>query len=154
VFVSLLIIITFIDLDTYLIPDVLSVSGILIGWIASFATPRLAWWDSLVGILLGGGFFYAIAVAYRALRKQDGLGGGDIKLLAMIGAFTGWPGALFTVLASSLVGTTMGAVIMLRSKRGLATMIPFGPFLALGAVSYLLWGEAFYVWYLDHFIVR
>ncbi len=149
--VAILIIITFIDLDTYIIPDVFSLSGILLGLGLSFFTPRLTWLDSLIGIVAGGGFFYLIAVGYQAIRRQDGLGGGDIKLLAMIGAFEGWAGVLFTVLTASLVGSLIGAFIMWRSKQGLTAMLPFGPFLALGAVSYLFWGQSFFQWYMQSF---
>jgi leader peptidase (prepilin peptidase) / N-methyltransferase len=147
IFVSLLILITFIDLDTYLIPDTLSVPGIIAGFSFSFFATRLSWVDSLIGIILGGGFFFLIAIGYQYLRHKEGLGGGDIKLLAMIGAFLGWPGVVFTVLAASLVGTLVGMVVMWRSRKGLGTMLPFGPFLAFGALLYLFWGEEFYRWY-------
>lgn len=146
-FVSLLLIITFIDLDTYLIPDVLSLTGIVLGFGASFFTPRLSWLDSLLGIVLGGGFFLVIALGYQYLRHKDGLGGGDIKLLAMIGAFTGWPGVVLTVLASSVVGAVVGLLVMRHKGEGMGAMIPYGPFLAFGAVCYLFWGQAFYHWY-------
>ncbi|MGV8075226.1 MAG: prepilin peptidase [Syntrophobacteraceae bacterium] len=149
--VSLLVIITFIDLDTYLIPDVLSLPGILMGFGLSFVTPRFDWFDSLLGILIGGGFFFLIAVGYKLLRRQEGLGGGDIKLLAMIGAFLGWCGVGFTVLMASCIGTLVGLVIMIRSRQGLTAMLPFGPFLALGAISYLFWGQSFIRWYLHLF---
>lgn len=151
-FVSLLVIITFIDLDTLLIPDLLSLSGIALGFAASFISLRLSWLDSLLGILLGGGFFYLIAVGYHYFRHQEGLGGGDIKLLAMIGAFLGLPGVMFTVLAASVVGTVVGLVMMRRSRKGMATMLPFGPFLSLGAVCYLFWGERFFAWYFAEFL--
>jgi leader peptidase (prepilin peptidase) / N-methyltransferase len=147
-FVSLLIVIAFIDLDTYLIPDVLSISGVVAGFALSFLTPRLTWWDSLLGIFLGGGFLYLIAVGYQFVRHQEGLGGGDIKLLGMIGAFVGWPGVVFTVLAASIMGTAVGGVVMWRTRKGLATMLPFGPFLSAGAIAYIFWGEEFYRWYL------
>jgi leader peptidase (prepilin peptidase) / N-methyltransferase len=147
VFASLLILITFIDLDTYLIPDVLSVPGIIAGFAFSFFATRLSWLDSLLGIVLGGAFFFLIAVGYQVLRHKEGLGGGDIKLLAMIGAFVGWPGVVFTVLAASLIGTVVGVVVMWRGRKGLGTMLPFGPFLASGALLYIFWGEEFYRWY-------
>jgi leader peptidase (prepilin peptidase) / N-methyltransferase len=152
VFVSLLILITFIDLDTYLIPDVLSVPGIVVGFAFSFFATRLSWLDSLIGVILGGGFFFLIAIGYQYLRHKEGLGGGDIKLLAMIGAFLGWPGVAFTVLAASLVGTVVGVVIMWRSRKGLGTMLPFGPFLASGALLYLFWGDVFYRWYVGEIL--
>ena len=147
VFVSLLIIITFIDLDTYLIPDVLSLPGMIAGFVCSFFSLRLSWSDSLIGIVLGGGFFYLVAVGFVYLRHKEGLGGGDIKLLAMIGAFLGWPGVVFTVLAASLIGTVAGVVVMWRTRKGLGAMLPFGPFLASGAVLYVFRGDEFYRWY-------
>lgn len=147
-FVFLLILITFIDLDKYLIPDVLSLSGIVAGFVLSFFTPRLTWVDSLVGILLGGGFLYLIAVGYHYFRRKEGMGGGDIKLLAMIGAFVGLPGVVFTVLVASITGTILGIWVMARTRKGLSTMLPFGPFLSLGAVCHLFWGQAFFSWYL------
>jgi len=151
-FVSLLIAITFIDLDTYLIPDVLSLTGIVVGLALSFFTPRLTWLDSLLGVLVGGGIFYLIAIGYQYLRHQEGLGGGDIKLLGTIGAFVGIPGVVFTILVASLVGTSVGLVVMWRSKKGLTTMLPFGPFLSLGAVCHLFWGQSFFQWYMGNFL--
>jgi leader peptidase (prepilin peptidase) / N-methyltransferase len=152
IFVSLLIIITFIDLDTYTIPDVLSVPGMVVGFGFSFFALRLSWLDSLLGIVLGGGSFYLIAVGFQYLRHKEGLGGGDIKLLAMVGAFLGWPGVVFTVLAASLVGTVVGVVVMWQSRKGLDTKVPFGPFLALGAVLYVFWGPEFYRWYVGNIL--
>ena len=147
VFCSLLLIIAMIDLDTGLIPDVLSLSGIVLGFSFSFFTPRLSWLDSLLGILLGGGIFYLIAVGYALIRHTEGLGGGDIKLLAMIGAFMGWGGAAFTILISSVSGMIIALPLMWRYGKGLGASLPFGPFLAFGAVSYIFWGALFYHWY-------
>lgn len=151
-FVSLLILITFIDLDTYTIPNVLSLSGIVAGLALSFFSLRVSWFDSLLGIVLGGGFLYLIAVGYQYLRHQEGLGMGDVKLLGMVGAFLGWPGVLFTVLSGSVVGTLVGGVVMWRSRKGLNTMLPFGPFLSLGAITYLFWGQSFFRWYMETFV--
>lgn len=148
VFISLLIIITFIDLDTYTIPDVLSLPGLVVGFLFSFVSTRLSWSDSLLGILLGGGVLYLIAMGYQILRRQEGLGGGDIKLLGMIGAFVGWPGVVFTILVSSIVGTLVGLPIMWRTRKGMSTMLPFGPFLSLGAVVYIFWGDMLIGWYM------
>ncbi len=146
-FVSALLIIAFIDLDTFTIPDVLSISGIVAGFALSFFTPRLSWIDSLLGILIGGGLFYGIAVGYKFFRRQEGLGGGDVKLLAMIGAFMGWTGVVFTILVASVAGAVVGVIAMKRSGEGMKTMIPFGPFLSLGAVCYIFFGHSFYAWY-------
>ncbi len=147
-FASLLVAITFIDLDTMTIPDVLSLSGVVLGLGTSFFTPRLTWVDSLAGALLGGGFFWLIGAAYHFLRHREGLGGGDVKLLAMIGAFTGVTGVAFTVLAASVSGLLAGLIVMWRTRQGMTAMLPFGPFLALGALAYLFWGDAVFEWYL------
>ena len=149
--VSVLILISFIDLDTYTIPDVLSVSGIVAGFVLSFFSVRLSWLDSFLGVAVGGGLLYLVAYFYQRIRRQDGLGGGDIKLLAMIGAFVGVPGVVFTVLLASVVGSLTGFALMARSRKGLSTMVPFGPFLAFGAVCYLFLGDAFFLWYLSQF---
>ncbi len=151
-FVYGLVAIAFIDLDTYLIPDVLSLSGVVLGFVLSFFTPRLDWIDSLLGILLGGGLFYALAVGYQAVRHQDGLGGGDIKLLGMIGAFLGVSGVLLTIAIASIVGAVVGIIVMKRQKTGLAAMVPFGPFLSLGALVYLFWGQSLIDWYVSSFL--
>lgn len=152
--VSLLLVIAFIDLDTFLIPDSLSLSGIVLGFVASWFTPRLSWTESLLGIVVGGGVLFAIAVLYQYLRKQDGMGGGDIKLLAMIGAFLGSAGVVFTVLASSLIGTLYGMGVMIRSRKQLTTtMIPFGPFLSLGAILYVFYGQRIFDWYFGLWLV-
>lgn len=146
--VSVLVIITFIDLDTYTIPNTLSLGGLIIGVVLSFFSERVSWFDSLLGLLIGGGFLYLIAIGYEFLRHQEGLGMGDVKLMGMIGAFVGWPGVVFTTLAASLLGTLVGGIVMWRSRKGLATMLPFGPFLSIGAVCYLFWGEGLFNWYL------
>jgi leader peptidase (prepilin peptidase)/N-methyltransferase len=146
-FCSLLLIITMIDLDTMEIPDVLSLPGIALGFGASFFTAHLTWLQSLLGIALGGGTFYLIAVIYWLVRHKEGLGGGDIKLLAMIGAFLGWKGVVFTIFSSSVCGILIAVPLMWKAGKDLSSHLPFGPFLALGAVSYLFWGELFYHWY-------
>ena len=89
-----------------------------------------------------------VATGYQLLRKREGMGGGDIKLLAMIGAFLGIPGVIFTLFASSLAGSLAGVLLMFRDKSGGGTRIPFGPFLALAAMSYVFWGQAVISWYL------
>ena len=100
-----------------------------------------------MGIILGGGIFYLIAAVYAFVRHKEGLGGGDIKLLGMIGAFIGWKGVAFTILVSSVSGMIIALPLMWRSGKGLGSTLPFGPFLAFGAISYIFWGELFYHWY-------
>ena len=148
IFFSALLVIIFIDLDTWTIPDVITLPGIVAGVAASFLLPRFNMWQSLLGLLAGGGVLFLVAVGYQLLRKREGMGGGDIKLLAMIGAFLGLPGVIYTLFASSLVGSLAGALLMFRDKSGGGTRIPFGPFLALGAMTYVFWGPALIQWYL------
>ncbi len=151
VFVAALVAITFIDLDHQIIPDVISLPGIPAGFAASFFVPWLSWSDSLIGIVLGGGSLYLVAAGYEILTKKEGMGGGDIKLLAMIGAFLGWQAVLPVIFLSSLIGSLIGVPLMLIKKADGRLAIPFGPFLALGAVIYLLWGRQIVSWYFSFF---
>jgi leader peptidase (prepilin peptidase)/N-methyltransferase len=148
-FVVLLLIITFIDIDYQIIPDVISLPGIPVGFAASFTVSTVTTRASLLGILIGGGILYLIAWGYHLLTKKEGMGGGDIKLLAMIGAFIGWQGVLFTIFLASAVGTLSGVLVMLHQKKGLKLAIPFGPFLSIGAISYVFMGPELISWYFD-----
>jgi leader peptidase (prepilin peptidase)/N-methyltransferase len=143
-----LLVIIFIDLDTFTIPDIITLPGIAAGLGASFLLPRMGILRSAVGLVAGGGILFVVAIGYRLLRKREGIGGGDIKLLAMIGAFLGLPGVIFTLFTSSLVGAFAGFLLMARQKSGGATMIPYGPFLSLGAMGYVFWGPSLIQWYL------
>lgn len=147
-----LIVITFIDLDHQIIPDVISLPGIIVGFLCSFFVPWVSWMDSLLGILVGGGSLLLVAVAYEFLTKKEGMGGGDIKLLAMIGAFLGWQAVFPVIFISSLAGTAVGIPVMIRQKADAKLALPFGPFLAFGALFYLFWGPALIRWYLSFFV--
>lgn len=146
-----LVTITFIDLEHYIIPDVFSLSGIVIGLVGSLLNPERSFWNSVSGVLIGGGFLWAVALIYLYLRKQEGMGGGDIKLLAWIGSVLGWPSVPFVILSSSILGSVVGLIVMSKSKDGLKTVLPFGPFLALGTVIYLLGGYRLAFDYLNLF---
>ncbi len=148
-FVAALLIITFIDIDFQIIPDIISLPGIPLGFAASFAIPGVTYKASLVGILVGGGTLYLIAWGYQLITKKEGMGGGDIKLLGMIGAFIGWQGVLFTIFVASAVGTISGLLVMLHQKKGLKLAIPFGPFLSIGAIAYVFMGSALITWYFN-----
>jgi leader peptidase (prepilin peptidase)/N-methyltransferase len=147
-FVAALIIITVIDLYHQIIPDVISLPGIGVGLLASFLLPQITFFNSLLGVLLGGGSLFLVATGYSWLLKREGMGGGDIKLLAMIGAFLGWKAVILTILLSSLIGSVSGILIMLMKGKDLKFPIPFGPFLSLGAVLSLFYGERMIRWYL------
>ena len=147
-FIAALMVITFIDIDHKIIPDIISLPGIPVGFAAAFIIPGLNYKNSLAGILIGGGSLYAVAWIYTLITKREGMGGGDIKLLAMIGAFIGWQGVLFTIFTASAVGTAVGLTQMIISHSNMKLAIPFGPFLSIGAIVYLFFGRAIIAWYL------
>lgn len=152
VLVSSMIVITFIDLDFQIIPDRITLTGIPIGLVAgSFLLPDpflradlLGFRSSLAGFLVGGGFFYLVAVLSRG-----GMGGGDIKLMAMIGGLMGWKAVLLTTFLGSLTGSVVGIFLMVFKGKGRKTKVPFGPFLALGALVTLFFAQEIMLWYLS-----
>jgi leader peptidase (prepilin peptidase)/N-methyltransferase len=146
--VAALIVITVIDLYHQIIPDVISLPGIGVGLIASLILPQNTFLNSLIGVLLGGGSRVIVGTLYQWLFKREGMGGGDVKLLAMIGAFLGWKAVILTILLSSLIGSITGIIIMVLKGKDFKYAIPFGPFLSLGAVISLFYGESLINWYL------
>ena len=158
IFVAALIVISFIDLEVRIVPDVISLPGIVVGLLFSL-TARYLIPDSselvpsplsaLLGVLIGGGFLLALAWAYEALTGVEGMGGGDIKLLAMIGAFLGWPSIPVTLFLSSLSGSVIGISAMLIKGVGRKYALPFAPFLCLGAVLYLFFGRELIDFYIS-----
>jgi leader peptidase (prepilin peptidase)/N-methyltransferase len=149
IFTSSLVVITFIDLKHQIIPDVISLPGIGIGLLTSFLVPSISVVDSLLGILLGGGSLLIVSLTYYLLTKREGMGFGDVKLLAMIGAFLGWKGALIGLITGACVGTLIGLLVMIREKRDSKYPIPFGPFLSIGAISFIFFGREMIVAYLS-----
>ena len=147
IFSTSLVIIGLIDLRHQIIPDIISLPGILFGLAVSIIFSHITWYDSLIGIIGGGGVFYLVAYVFEKLTGKEGMGGGDIKLLAMIGAWMGWKAVPFVILFSSLIGIIIGGGSLLLLRQGLQTKIPFGPFLALGALLYLFFGSDFVSWY-------
>ena len=140
-FSAALLVIIVIDIHHQIIPDVISLPGIILGVLFSLVSPTVTWQSSLIGLLVGGGILYAIAFFYTLLRKIDGMGGGDIKLLAMIGAWLGWQSLPFVIFASSLSGTFVGLIAMFYQKKGGQTRIPFGPFLSIAALVYTFYSD-------------
>lgn len=147
IFLGALVAIVFIDIAHQIIPDKISLPGVVIGFAGSFLNADVTWQQSGLGVLLGGGILYAIAEGYYLLTKRDGMGGGDIKLLAMIGAFLGWQSLLFVIFASSLSGSAVGIIAMLKQGKGGQTRIPFGPFLALAAMLFLFYQKEIFLWW-------
>jgi leader peptidase (prepilin peptidase)/N-methyltransferase len=147
-FVAGLIVITVIDLYHQIIPDVISLPGIAVGLLGSLVIPRVTFLNSIIGVLLGGGSLFVVATLYQWLFKREGMGGGDVKLLAMIGAFLGWKAVILTILLSSLIGSITGIAIMVMKGKDFKYAIPFGPFLSIGAVISLFFEVPLIQWYL------
>lgn len=147
-FISVLITISFVDIDHQIIPDVISLPGIIIFASSFYFIPEMTWKQTLIGILAGGGSLLGVSYIYTLVRKQEGMGGGDIKLLAMIGAAVGLKGIFFTIFSASLLGTMAGVLMMLYNRTSdIQFKIPFGPFLSAGAVLYIFFGQQVIVWY-------
>lgn len=157
-----LIVVSFIDIDSYLLPDVYTLPGICLGLAGAMINPERTVLDSVLGLFLGGGFLWAVAYFYFLIRKEEGMGGGDIKLLAWMGAVLGAQSIAFIILASSVIGSLVGlwiaysnsknstgqmAGVQINTESGptagsaMKTVIPFGPSLALGAVLYVFIGQ-------------
>jgi leader peptidase (prepilin peptidase) / N-methyltransferase len=142
--ISTLLTIALIDYDHKIIPNTITLPGIIIGLGLSIWALPITPLASLLGVLVGGIFFYL-----TALVSRGGMGGGDIKLIAMIGAFLGWQGAFFTILSGALLGSLVGVSLMILGKKGRKDKVPFGPFLSVGAILFILWGDDLIQWYLN-----
>ena len=135
-----------IDLEHQILPNVITLPGIAIGVLLSLIAPP-GWKDSLIGVLLGGGILYAIAGAYYLWRREEGMGMGDVKMLAMLGAFLGWKAVLVTVILASFAGAFVGLAMMAVQRGSMKYALPFGTFLAIGAVVAMFVGEPLVAWY-------
>ncbi|MBI4245848.1 MAG: prepilin peptidase [Candidatus Rokubacteria bacterium] len=152
VLLSALVAITAIDLAHQIIPDVISLPGIGVGVVANLVTGRVPGVDALLGILVGGGIFWVIVEGSRRLMGREGMGGGDVKLGAMLGAFLGWKVALVAMFISVLLGGALAAVLLSMNLTGRRDPMPFGPFLAVGGAIGLFWGDGLLAWYLGGFL--
>jgi leader peptidase (prepilin peptidase)/N-methyltransferase len=146
-FVAALIVITVIDLFHQIIPDVISIPGIGVGLLSALILPHIKFLNSIFGMLLGGGSLFVVAMVYQWLFKREGMGGGDVKLLAMIGAFLGWEAVIITIISSSLIGSITGIIMIVFKGKNFKYAIPFGPFLSLGAVITLFYKSEILFWY-------
>lgn len=140
-FICALIVLFAIDLEHQILPDAVTLPGVAIGFAASLFVPP-GWRSSLIGLLAGGLFPFVVAELYLRVRKREGMGMGDFKMLAMVGAFLGWPLVWLTLLLACVLGIAIGGGALLLSRRGLATRIPFGTFIAVAALVCLYWGDA------------
>lgn len=147
VMMSILLAVAVTDGREYVIPDELSLGGVIAGLAMSFLPGTPTPVGSLIGVLVGGGVLWVIAVIGTRIFGEDAMGGGDIKLMAMIGAFVGWQGTLLTLFIGAILATIVFVPINLRSKK----LVPFGIFLAIGGAMTFVWGEWLLDWYLRGF---
>jgi leader peptidase (prepilin peptidase)/N-methyltransferase len=140
-FTAALIVITFIDLRHQIIPHVVTLPGIPVFFLAAVFFMDITPVESFLGIMIGAACLYFVAVYYEALTGREGMGGGDINLLAMMGGFLGWKALIYIVLVSSFTGAVIGIALMILKGKDTKYAVPFGPFLSIGAVSYLFVGE-------------
>jgi len=135
-----------IDLEHHLLPNAITLPGIVVGLIASTVLPP-GIIDAVIGVLVGGGVLWLIGEAYFRYSGHEGMGGGDVKMLAMIGAFLGWKLVLVTLVLSSILGSLIGLIVIAARKGGMKYALPYGTFLALGALVASLAGESIVTWY-------
>src|SRR5262245_53368289 len=147
VFFCALIVLFAIDLEHHLLPNVITLPGIVIGFVLSFFTEP-GWVASLIGLILGGIALWAVAEGYYLLRHEEGLGMGDVKMLSMIGAFVGWKLTVITLLLASLSGSVIGIGLIVTGRGTMKYALPFGTFLALGAAAAASIGPDLLSWYL------
>lgn len=151
IFVFGLVTASFIDFDHMILPDEITLGGLVLALVGAALNPERAFLEALIGCVVGGGILWLIAYIYYVFTGREGLGGGDIKLLAWLGAVLGWKAIPFVILSSSVLGSVVGLMASKKTEDGLKTMIPFGPFLALGAILYLLGLKSVGIWYLQLF---
>ena len=149
-FASALVVLFAIDLQHQILPNVITLPGVVAGFAASWFLPP-GWLSSLIGAIAGGGILLAIAEAYYRVRGQEGLGMGDVKMLAMIGAFLGWPLMILTLVLASFAGSLVGVALLASRRGGMQAALPFGTFLALGALVAAVAGEPMLAWYLSFY---
>lgn len=145
-----LVVLFFIDLQHRILPNVITIPGAIIGFLLSFVTPP-GWISSLVGLVIGGLIPLVVAEAYYRLRKIEGLGMGDVKMLALIGAFLGWHLVLLTLVIGSLLGSIVGVAIIIIRRGDMKSALPFGTFLAIAAMVSAMAGDTILTWYFSFY---
>ena len=146
-FGAALIALIFIDLEHYILPDVITLPGVALGLLSSLWDPYRGFPTSLYGAIFGAGFLLAVFVGYFLIRKIEGMGLGDVKMLAMIGAFLGLKQVIFVLVLSSFLGILIGVPIMIFKKKDLKYPLPFGTFMGMGALFAFFFGETVLEWY-------
>lgn len=144
---------SYIDIKHYILPDVFTLGGLALALLGAAINPDRSFVDALIGFLLGGGLFYATAYLYFVIRKREGMGGGDIKLLAWIGALMGWQAIPFVIIFSGFSGGIFGVARSMLKQGDMSSPVPFGPFLVAGALVYMLGGHTMVQWYLQNIVL-
>jgi leader peptidase (prepilin peptidase) / N-methyltransferase len=145
-FTSALVALFAIDLEHRLLPDVITLPGIVIGLVASaFLPPGLR--SALIGMIAGGGLLWIVGEAYYRYAGEEGMGGGDVKMLAMIGAFLGWQLVLVTLVFSSIAGAVIGLLVIALKRGDMKYALPYGTFLAIAGAMASLYGDQIFRWY-------
>jgi len=139
-FAAALVVVTVVDLDFQIIPDSITLPGIVVGLVAAPVLGHIGIRDAIIGMAVGGGVVWGIGALWSLLRGIEAMGLGDVKLLAMVGSILGWQGAMYTLFVGSVVGSIIGSAVILLRRQRMDTAIPFGPFLAAGALLYLVSG--------------
>ncbi len=146
VFAFALLVLFVIDLQHRILPNLITLPGIVAGVLFSLVAPP-GWFDSLVGLLVGGGVLYLLGEAYYRIRGEEGLGMGDVKMLAMIGAFLGWKLMILTLVLSSFAGSLVGLALVATGRGTMKFALPFGTFLAIAALVASVVGDPIVHWY-------
>ena len=153
--VSMTVVLIFIDLEIQILPDVIDLPGVVIGLAIGWLTVSVgdhglvlaaSLTDSLIGAAVGGGLLLLVALSYKLIRGVDGMGLGDVKMMAMIGAVTGWQGVLAILLVSAVAGSLIGIGIAVVRRSDLKFALPFGVFLGLGFLTVLFFGSEYFSW--------
>ena len=146
---ALLVALALIDAEHFLLPDILTLPGILLGLALQWFFPAVLLLDAIVGAFLGAGVLILLINFWYWLREEEGMGMGDVNMLAMIGAFLGWQGMLVTIIVASMIGAVFGIALVLSRRLAFKSRLPFGVFLALGAIVALFWGGGLAAGYLN-----
>ena len=149
-FACAMIVLFAIDLEHHLLPNVITLPGIVVGLAFSLMLPP-GFMDALIGVIAGGGVLWLIGEAYYRYSGQEGMGGGDVKMLAMIGAFLGWKLMVMTLVLSSILGSLIGILVIVVKRGGMKYALPYGTFLSLGALVSSLFGRQILDWYLGFY---
>ena len=146
-FVAAMVALIFIDFDHQILPDTITLSGLALGLVLAWPRDAITLVDALEGVALGGGLLFAVSEVYFRIKKVEGMGFGDVKMMAMVGAFLGWRGVLLTLFLGSFTGSVVGLTVIGLSGGDMKTKLPFGTFLGMGGIATIYVGPPIISWY-------